>query len=161
MQVPDALPGVRSLDSSLRPAQVTGHPPSADRVVCVDFDGTLVPWGTTLMGERKVTPHIVETMTLLKSKGYRIVIFTSRLSWTWAKAELLARTGHADADEIHLWLALQEEWVAATLKANGVPFDDMTAEKIPAEAYFDDKAIRVDEFYPLNDAIEDFVDGRI
>jgi hypothetical protein len=57
------------------------------------------------------------------------VIFSSRLSPHW-----LASAGYADAD--------MRGYMGDALRRHGIPFDDLTAEKLPAEAYVDDRAIR-------------------
>ena len=119
------------------------HPPIANKVVCIDFDGTIVPWGP-LMAPKDPFPGVANAIRELKKAGYRIVIFTSRLSETWIDDE--------DQD-----LGDQLAYVAGILTDHLIPFDDITADKVPAEAYFDDRAIRVDESWPLNLAIEGFL----
>lgn len=124
------------------------HPPIANRVVCVDFDGTLIPWGP-LMEARAVEDLNIKAMQRLRAEGYRIVIFTSRASATWWKAE--------DPERWRLFGARQMDYVADILERHEVPYDDITAEKVPAEAYFDDKAFTVNQYRPLYDAISDFL----
>lgn len=120
------------------------HPPIANKVVCIDFDGTIVPWGP-LMARKEPFNGVPEAIRRLKELGYTIVIFTSRLSPAWFRNE-----GH-DVEE-------QYEYVALTLRAAGIPYDRITSEKVPAEAYFDDKAIRVSyPFFPLDVMIGDFI----
>lgn len=128
-----------------------GHPPIANRVVCVDFDGTLVPWGP-LMAKKDPFPKVVEWMNALRAAGYTIVIFTSRASETWWRS---ARPKSPEA-----FGKRQVEYVADILDRHGVPYDRITAEKVPAEAYFDDKARGVTDAYPLTYAIEDFLNGN-
>jgi len=108
------------------------HSPIAHKVVCVDFDATLFAWGeidelTSLM------PGAVEVVNALKDEGWRIVIFTSRLSPTWLKA--------AYGDDWNYELMAQKSFITHRLTLAGIPFDDITCEKIPAVAYIDDKAI--------------------
>lgn len=104
-----------------------GHSPIADKVVCVDFDGTLYPWGE-LFSYAAPLPGAVTSMKELKASGFRIVIFTSRLSPTWLFAE-----GESASE--------QKEYITKVLTRDGIPFDDITSEKIPAIAYVDDKAV--------------------
>jgi hypothetical protein len=105
-----------------------GHAPIAARVACIDFDGTIVPWGPLIDPAVKPTPGAVKAIQRIKKAGYRIVIFTSRMSGTWLK----------DAGEDP---RLQGEYVQQVLDKYGIPWDTITAEKIPAEFYIDDKGI--------------------
>lgn len=110
-----------------------GHPRIADKVALVDFDGTMFPFGD-LDGDLPPLPGTVTAMHLLKDRGYRVVIFTSRLSETWWESEgMHPREAYRE----------QVSYIARQCRKYGIPFDDMTAEKIPAEVYFDDKARRV------------------
>lgn len=117
-----------------------GYGPEAERVVCIDFDGVLYPFGL-LMDDPAPIPGAVVAMQRLKAAGYRIVILTSRLSPLW-----LARSGH-DLDE-------QRAHVIRLLDRDGIPFDSVTYEKVPAEFYVDDRAIRFDGNWP---AVTDFI----
>jgi len=66
----------------------------------------------------------------LKEKGYEIVIFTTR-----ASKENAEEQGGDHKDQI--------KKVAKWLKDNGIYFDRITAEKLAAEFYIDDKAINI------------------
>lgn len=79
-------------------------------------DGTL--YGYLLPGAKEAIDEL--------SKYYEIVIFTSRLS-----------KEHSE-EEIERQKQLISEW----LINNAIYYDDMTADKKPADAYIDDKAIR-------------------
>ena len=105
-----------------------GHPPEASRVICVDFDGVLYPFGM-LMDSPDPIPGAFRALRRLKRAGYRIVILTSRLSARW-----LTQSGH-DAEE-------QRAYIEGLLRRDGIPFDVITSEKVPAEFYVDDRAIR-------------------
>jgi len=96
-------------------------------VVCVDFDGTLFPY-RPLYEQNPPMPNAVETMWWLKSQGYKIVIFTSRLSPSW-----LEESGESEQRSLG--------WVEGLLVQNNIPYDMITAEKVPAEYYIDDRAI--------------------
>jgi hypothetical protein len=123
-----------------------GIPPIAAKLVLIDFDGTIVPWGP-LMGDKDPTPGAVEAISALREAGFRIGIFTSRLSKTWARS--VVGSGAAVAK----FLVEQEQYVRVQLDRHGIPFDFITAEKMPAEVYFDDKAVGVNEDFPLSSAI--------
>lgn len=112
-----------------------GYSPVAEKVAALDFDGTIVPWGP-LMGDKDPEPGAVDAIRALKAAGYTIVIFTSRLSLTWARS--VVGGGAAAAD----FLVKQEQYVRETLDRAGIPYDRITAEKVPAEFYIDDNAYR-------------------
>lgn len=108
------------------------HPPVARKVMCIDFDATLFPWGE-LNGTEPPMPGAIAFVKAAKAAGYRIVILTSRMSPTWWIAE-----GWANDRMTHM------KWyysVAERLMEYDIPFDLITAEKVPAEYYIDDKAI--------------------
>lgn len=105
-----------------------GHPPIADKIVLVDFDGTLYPFGYMFDGPKPL-PGAKEAVRLLKELGYTVIIFTSRLSPTWLD------TVKSNAKD-HI------EYITHVCTRDGIPFDGITCEKIPAEFYIDDKAIR-------------------
>jgi hypothetical protein len=109
-------------------ALTRGYAPSAHRVICIDYDSTLYPWAE-LMDEPEPIDGAVEAMRRLKAAGYRIVIFTSRLSPSW-----LAVEGRSAVEQV--------AHITRMLARDGIPYDDITAEKIPAEAYVDDRALR-------------------
>lgn len=104
-------------------------PPQAKGLVMVDFDGTIVPWGE-LMGWKVPFDGVQEAMADMREAGYRIGIFTSRMSTKWC---LEARTT----------LTIQHAYVSEILQAHGIPYDFITGEKLPAMAYFDDMAVHV------------------
>lgn len=117
-----------------------GHPPSAAKVVCIDFDGTIVPWGGLLDPKKKPFPGAAEAIQALRDSGWRIVILTSRMSPSWWRAEAITRG-------VNQWEfgRQQKAYVAGLLTKHGIPFDKITAEKVPAQAYFDDKAVFVQD----------------
>lgn len=108
-----------------------GHPPAADGVICVDFDGTIAPFGD-LFGFPPPLPGAKEFLLMLREQGYTIVIFTSRLSTVWHAAE-----GRVPAQGIFDQVTYLQEY----FDRYGLPADNVTAEKVPAMAYIDDKAI--------------------
>lgn len=109
-----------------------GHPPVAKGIVCVDFDGTIFPFGS-MFGMGEPIEGAAEAVRALKEEGYTIVIFSSRFSKAWHDHE---GWPHADA------LEEQTEYVVNALNAHRIPWDRLTADKVPAMAYFDDKAYR-------------------
>lgn len=123
------------------------HPPIANKVVCIDFDGTIVPWGP-LMSPKDPFPGVAHALRDLKRAGYRIVIFTSRLSTSW----LRDRFGETELSGL-----AQTEYIVDVLNAAGIPFDAVTADKIPAEVYFDDKGVQISQDNPLTQAVEDWL----
>ena len=124
-----------------------GHPPVARGIVCVDFDGTIFPFGDISVTGEPIE-GAAEAVRTLKSLGYTIVIFSSRFSKSWHDHE---GWDHAEAMEEQLHL------VRAALLIYGIPWDRMTAEKIPAVAYFDDKAYRAAGPRGLQRAVEEFL----
>lgn len=123
------------------------HPPSAEGIVLVDFDGTIVSWGQ--LDNPQLLPGAAAALHELKRQGFKIGIFTSRLSPTWHRAE--------GRDPREGGLA-QAEIIRRTLNAQGIPFDFITAEKVPAVLMLDDKAMRVSPARDLLAAVIDFLE---
>jgi hypothetical protein len=127
-----------------------GHPPVAKGIVLVDFDGTIFPFGDMeVSGEPK--EGAAEAVRELKRRGYTVVIFSSRFSRTWHE--------HEGWDH-NLALYEQTDIVVSALEKWDIPWDEMTAEKIPAQAYFDDMAYRAAGPTGLRDAVKEFLNGR-
>jgi hypothetical protein len=112
-------------------AKMAGHPPVAAGVVCVDFDGTIAPWGD-LFGYPEPLPGALDFLRWLKEKGYTVYIFTSRLSGVWHVSE-------GRDPGYGVWE--QVEYLRKYCERYGIEVDGATAEKIPAIAYIDDKAV--------------------
>ena len=108
---------------------MSNHPRIANKLIMVDFDGTIVPWGP-LMADKEPFPGVAAAMQQLKEWGFRLGIFSSRMSPTWTASAKTTVTA-------------QEEYIRTLLTRYGVPFDFITAEKVPAIAYFDDMAHHV------------------
>lgn len=106
-----------------------GYAPSAHRVVLCDFDGVLYPW-EPIMSEPDALPGAAHALQRLRKAGYRIVIFTSRLSPRWLK-----ESGYRAEDQL--------AHISKLLHRDEIPFDEITSEKLPAMHYLDDRAIRV------------------
>lgn len=123
-----------------------GHPPVADGVICIDFDKTIFPWGKTLHDyDSSPFEGAAEAIRAFKEAGLTIVILTSRASRTWWDAE-----GFSDEECI-----AQTEFVRRKLYDYDIPWDRITAEKVPAIAYIDDKAI---EFKPEENNWDEIVE---
>ena len=139
------------LTSRFNPTEVIadGHPPVAKGVVCVDFDGTIFPFGQMDVSNVAPIPGAAEAVRTLKGLGYQVVIFSSRFSRKWHEHE---GWDHQQA------LNEQSDLVRAALNLWSIPYDALTAEKIPAVAYFDDKAWRADIITGgLAGAVSDFL----
>lgn len=104
-----------------------GHPPIADGLFLIDFDGTIAPWGH-LFDFPAPFDGIAEFTHRLKEKGHRIGIFTSRLSPKWLESANQNEKDHVD-------------YITEYARRYGIEFDFITSEKVPALAYFDDKAV--------------------
>lgn len=109
-------------------ARQRGYPAMAHRVVAVDFDGTLFPWGY-LDDEPEPLPGAVDAVCRLHSHKYRVTIFTSRLSRAW-----LEQSGYTEWE--------MRERIERALRKYGIPFDEITGEKVAAAHYIDDRALR-------------------
>ena len=110
-------------------------PPSARKRVCIDFDGTLFPWGEQ-HNDEPAFPDAAEVVQKIQDAGFEVVIFTSRMSPTWWLAE-----GWNLKDAY----ARELKYVQDRLEKYGIPYDRITCEKVPARFYIDDKAIRFTE----------------
>lgn len=103
------------------------------RRVMIDFDKTIHKYskgyadGTIYDEPFKDAKEVIDW---LKNKGFEIVIFTTR-----ASKENSMETGGDHNKEIQNI----ENW----LKDNGIYFDRITADKLAADFYIDDKAITI------------------
>ena len=100
---------------------------SMTKKILVDLDRTLHQysegWSDGTIYDPPV-PGAREAMNELKERGYELVIFS-------------ARTGKSKPD----WKE-QERMVKEWLIKYDIPFDMITSEKLPAEFYIDDRAVR-------------------
>lgn len=103
-----------------------GHPPMANKTILIDFDGTIYPFGFLFDAVAPIE-GAKEFLIARKTEGYKIGIFTSRLSKRW-----LASVNQTKKQHI--------KYIRTSLKRDGIPFDFITAEKLPSEFYVDDKA---------------------
>jgi hypothetical protein len=94
------------------------------KTIAVDLDGTLIRENE--YGELTPVPGAAEAMNRLHDKGYRIVIYTSRIG-------LAIHAGRLE-EEI--------EFVRSVLKQFRIGYDEIfLGEKLIADAYIDDRAI--------------------
>ena len=109
--------------------------PSARRVICVDFDLTLVAWGALDVVPEPL-PDAVAAVRALQALGFEIVILTSRLSPTWW-------ADHCAGGEMDplMFGGVQHFIVERALIRMGLPGLRVTSEKVPALAYIDDRAV--------------------
>lgn len=105
-----------------------GHSPVAAKVVCVDFDATLFPWGELFNPNAKPLPGAADAVRAFADAGFDVVIFTSRMSRQWLQYAGENRDAHYS-------------YISGLMKKHGIPFNRIIGEKIPAVAYIDDKAI--------------------
>lgn len=104
-----------------------GHPPIADKVILIDFDATIAPYGM-LFAFPEPFAGAAPFSQALHANGYKIGIFTSRLSPKWLKSANQKEEDHVNY--IQEYCNKYEIW-----------YDFITAEKVPAQCYIDDKAI--------------------
>jgi len=102
------------------------------KTLAVDFDGVIHKHdGKFGDGVPKYAPVEGAKLALgkLMEEGYRIIIFSTRLSPTW---------GESSANQE----ALITNWLKRNGFEQGVHYTSMTGCKIPAIAYIDDRGIR-------------------
>ena len=90
----------------------------------IDLDGTIHKYSKGFLDGSIYDDPVEgskETLEYFKDNGFEIIIFTSRLS----------REGTNTEEDIIEWL---EKW--------GIPYDSITADKLPAVAYIDDRNLR-------------------
>jgi hypothetical protein len=104
----------------------------AGKRVCVDFDGTIFPWGPVADEDTPPFEGAVEVIKKLKDEGFTIFIFTSRMSPLW-----WSEMGWSYTDA----LSEQHAFVTTRLRKWGIPYDVISSEKVPARYYIDDRAI--------------------
>lgn len=129
-----------------------GHPPVAKGIVCVDFDGTIFPFGQMDVSGVEPIEGAANAVRSLKAAGFTIVIYSSRFSRQWHEHE---GWDHEEA------MTEQLQLVKNALDAYDIPYDRFESEKIPAVAYFDDKAYRAAGPYGLAIAVESFFQSEV
>lgn len=126
-----------------------------DKIVTVDFDDTICPWNH---GTENVEPYpgVVSAMQQLRSRGYEIIILTSRMSRVWWK---YGYEKHNYIDPQSFGMA-QYNYIRTFLDFWLIPWDEITAEKPPARVYFDDLAVRITGENSLGLAVATFLFGE-
>lgn len=105
-----------------------GHPPMADKVALIDFDGTLFPFGF-LFDFPPPLPGAIEGVKALQKAGYSVWIFTSRLHPEWLKSVDQSESEHI-------------RYIYQIMNKHGIAIEGVTDRKMPAAVYIDDKAYR-------------------
>lgn len=100
--------------------------------IMIDFDGTIHKyskgWKDGTVYDEPIS-GAKQFIDQLKDDGFEVVVFTSRLS--------VSSLGQEVVNE-------QKEMIEMWLKKYGIEVDGVTAEKLPAVAYVDDRAITFD-----------------
>lgn len=104
-----------------------GYPPEAAGRICVDFDGTIYPFGALMSGPPPL-PGAVEALSKLARNEFHITIYTARLDPDWLSAH-----GFTEDD--------QREYIERVLHRDGIPHNRIIG-KPAAMAYVDDRALR-------------------
>lgn len=120
----------RQIIRTVYPESATAKHPKR---VMIDLDGTIHRYSKRWSDGSLYDPPFdgaKRAVDLLKSKGYEIVIFTARLA-----QESLEKNG-LDPDT-------ERQKIADWLDKYNIPYDYITAEKLSAEFYIDDKAIHI------------------
>jgi len=103
--------------------------------VMVDFDKTIYSytsgWNDGLLYDDPF-PEARDGIEWLRSRGFEIMIFTTR-----ASPEMAKENGNNVGDQIQN----VENW----LTNNDIYYDGITAEKLPADFYIDDKAVYIQD----------------
>lgn len=123
--------------------KVNSDTPLIDGTLIVDVDGTLCALKTHEQSYSDVTPNLplIEKLRHYQSKGYKILLFTSRNMKTYKGN--LAEINKYTAPVLLEWL---DKW--------RVPYDEILFGKPwPRKNgfYIDDRAIRPDEFLKLSE----------
>ena len=108
---------------------------SEQKRAMIDLDGTIHKYSKGYADGSiydKDFPGARKVLQWLKDQGYEIVIFTTR-----ASEENASELGGDHEEQIKK----VEDW----LRARKIPFDRVTSEKIAADFYVDDKAIRIED----------------
>jgi len=101
-----------------------------EKTIAVDFDGVIMQyesWEQDAECIKLPTPNVKEAFRMLHSLGYKIVIYTCRLSHVW---------GNKGFEKQYLVLS---NW----LKTHEIPYDEISVFSKPvADIYIDDRSIR-------------------
>ena len=142
LQSEEAVGGfaIDSFPSTKKKKLTTIKKPSGDKVTIaearamIDLDGTIHKYSKGFSDGQiydDAFKGAKEVINWLKNKGYEIVIFTTRAS---------KQNAEENGDDHKKQISNVETW----LKDHGIYFDRVTAEKISADFYIDDKAIPIE-----------------
>ena len=101
------------------------------KTICIDFDGVIHAYSQGFQdGHIYDSPvqGVRGAMIKLMNKGFRLIIFTTRLNPIFNEKNEGVRDARRDIEE---WLSF-----------HNIPYDELTNNKPPAIAYIDDRAIR-------------------
>lgn len=102
-----------------------------DKVVIVDFDGTLCKFAFPDIGP--IEPDVQLALSILRTKGYKIKIHSCRTATYW---------NNEKERKVHISLMRQ------FLSENKIPYDEIilsrSMDKPVADVYIDDRAIKYD-----------------
>lgn len=118
---------------------VRPHARASKRTIAVDFDGVIHQYSKGFMDGSIYDLPVEGARDAMKSmvdKGYRVVIFTTRLNPDFDRTGIET---HAMRDSIKTWLKKYGFLVQ-------VHYHELTNNKPPAIAYIDDKGIRFDNW---------------
>lgn len=96
----------------------------ADKIIAVDFDGTIVENKYPAMGKPRI--FVFETLRSLQKKGYILILWT-------------CRTGHLLDDAVELCKQNGVEFYSVNSAYPGEVLDGRAARKIDADIYIDDR----------------------
>lgn len=109
-----------------------------EKRVLIDFDGVIYKyssgWSEGLIYDEPIK-GAREAIRRLRKDGYKVFIFTSRLS-------KIAQGKQG--------IKIQKQMIEKWLNENDIEVDGITGDKIPAEVYIDDRAIRFEGIWNNN-----------
>ena len=127
---------------TMYPEQVNPNIPIQKRAM-VDFDGVISQylngWNNGMLSDDLMS-GTKESIDELREMGYEIVIFTTRAS----KIHMVKPTAKEQIGALEVWL-----------KQHNIYYDRITAEKLGATFYIDDKGIRFSNWKTVMKQIKD------
>jgi ribonucleotide monophosphatase NagD (HAD superfamily) len=126
----DSFPEKKSVMRVVYPEQYVPNLDNRHNRIMIDFDGVINPytkgWNNGQITDEPI-PGVKEAIDELKQQGFEIIIFTTRAS----TLQNVSPTSEQLIKDLRSWLDEHE-----------IYYDAITAEKVSALAYIDDKAIR-------------------
>ena len=127
---------------TMYPEQVNEYIPIQKRAM-IDFDGVISQylngWNNGILSD-DIMPGTKEAIDELREMGYEIVIFTTRAS----KVHCVKPSAEVLVSALKVWL-----------KKHNIYYDRITAEKLGATFYIDDKGIRFSNWKTAMKQIKD------